>query len=219
MKHPMTGDYRSTNAKYFPPTKTHRGEFSKKTKRNRFIPIRHFKNKTNQNKLNMKKILVVTACAFLSIIGNKTFAQTANLNITISDVLSFTVSQPAGLSVNFDSETKYNNGITALATDHISVVSSRGYVIKAKAGTVTGTASLLPGTVKITSAIGATNSGNTSGLLSRVMLYCLHQRVLLQPLLQLPTAHGMVLILPTSSISLTSSVQTVRMQVKQLERM
>jgi hypothetical protein len=112
----------------------------------------------------MKKILVVTACAILSIIGNKTFAQTANLNITLSDVLSFTVSQPAGLSVNFDSETKYNNGITALATDHISVVSSRGYVIKAKAGTVTGTASLLPGTVKITSAIGATNSGNTSGL-------------------------------------------------------
>ncbi|MES2332719.1 MAG: hypothetical protein V4539_24135 [Bacteroidota bacterium] len=112
----------------------------------------------------MKKILTIAACAVLSIIGSKTFAQTANLNITLSDVLSFTVSQPAGLSVNFDSETKYNAGITALATDHISVVSSRGYVIKAKAGTVTGTAALAPGTVKLTSTIGATNSGNITGL-------------------------------------------------------
>ncbi|NCI50412.1 hypothetical protein GWC95_10800 [Sediminibacterium roseum] len=112
----------------------------------------------------MKKILVVAVVGVLSVIGSKTFAQTANLNITLSDVLSFTVSQPAGLSVNFDSESKYNNGITALATDHISVVSSRGYVIKAKAGTVTGSASLLPGTIKITSAIGATNNGNTAGL-------------------------------------------------------
>lgn len=112
----------------------------------------------------MKRILTIAVIATLSIIGNKSFAQTANLNITLSDVLSFTVSQPAGLSVNFDTETKYNTGITALATDHISVVSSRGYVIKAKAGTVTGTAALAPGTIKLTSAIGATNSGNTSGL-------------------------------------------------------
>lgn len=112
----------------------------------------------------MKKILVIASIAFLSILGNKTFAQTANLNITLSDVLSFTVSQPAALNVNFDSETKYTNGITALATDHISVVSSRGYVIKAKAGTVTGTAALLPGTVKLTSSIGASNNGNTAGL-------------------------------------------------------
>lgn len=112
----------------------------------------------------MKKIIAVAAIAIVSLFGSKTFAQTANLNITLSDVLSFTVSQPASLNVNFDSETKYNNGITALATDHISVVSSRGYVIKAKAGTVTGTASLAPGSIKITSAIGATNAGNTTGL-------------------------------------------------------
>jgi hypothetical protein len=112
----------------------------------------------------MKKILIITSCVVLSVIGNKSFAQTANLNITLSDVLSFTVTQPASLSVNFDNEAKYTTGITALATDHISVVSSRGYVIKAKAGTVTGTAALAPGSVKLTSTIGATNSGNTSGL-------------------------------------------------------
>src|ERR1700733_1897812 len=112
----------------------------------------------------MKKILFITMFAVLSIIGNKSFAQTANLNITLSDVLSFTVSQPAGLSVNFDNETKYTSGITALATDHISVVSSKGYIIKAKAGTVTGTAALAPGTVKITSSIGSTNTGNIGGI-------------------------------------------------------
>ncbi len=113
----------------------------------------------------MKKILII-AISFvtLSAVTNRSFGQTANLNITLSDVLSFTVSQPASLNVNFDSETKYNNGITALATDHISVVSSKGYVIKAKAGTVTGTAALNPNTVKLTSSIGSTNSGNTSGL-------------------------------------------------------
>jgi len=112
----------------------------------------------------MKKILIITTCAILSVISNRSSAQTANLNITLSDVLSFTVTQPAALSVNFDSEVKYNTGITALATDHISVVSSRGYTIKVKAGTVTGTAALAPGTVKLTSSIGATNTGNTSGL-------------------------------------------------------
>jgi hypothetical protein len=111
----------------------------------------------------MKKILTITI-GFLSLGFGKISAQTANLNITLADVLSFTVSQPSTLSVNFDNETKYTNGITALATDHISVVSSKGYTIKAKAGTVTGTAALAPASVKLTSSIGATNTGNTTGL-------------------------------------------------------
>ena len=112
----------------------------------------------------MKKTLFILGFTLLSVVASKTFAQTANVNITLSDVISFTVSQPAGLSVNFDSESKYNTGITALATDHITVVSSRGYIIKAKAGTVTGTAALSAGTIKLTSAIGATNGGNTTGI-------------------------------------------------------
>ena len=112
----------------------------------------------------MKKVLFLIAFVTVSIISNSSFAQTANLNITLSDVLSFTVTQPASLSVNFDSEAKYTSGITALATDHISVVSSKGYVVKAIAGTVTGTAALTPGSVKLTSSIGTGNSGNTSGI-------------------------------------------------------
>lgn len=112
----------------------------------------------------MKKVLYLIAFVTVSIISNSAFAQTANVNITLSDVLSFSVSQPSSLDVNFDTEAKYNNGITSLATDHISVISSKGYVVKAIAGTVTGAAALAPGSVKLTSAIGATNAGNTAGI-------------------------------------------------------
>jgi hypothetical protein len=112
----------------------------------------------------MKIVSLTLAILAVSIFGAKAFAQTANLNIILSDVLSFSVTQPASLDVNFDTEAKYTNGITAIATDHVSVTSSKGYVVKAVAGTVTGSAALAPETVKITSSIGATNNGNTVGI-------------------------------------------------------
>lgn len=110
----------------------------------------------------MKKIFALIA--FVTLISSASFAQTANLNITLSDVLSFSVTQPAALTVTFDTEAKYTNGITAVATDHISVVSSKGYVVKAIAGAVSGSAALTPGSVQLTSAIGTTNGGNTAGI-------------------------------------------------------
>lgn len=110
----------------------------------------------------MKKIFALIA--FITLISSVSFAQTANLNITLSDVLSFTVTQPSALSVNFDTEADYTNGITALATDHISVVSSKGYIVKAIAGLVTGDAALLPGSVQLSSTIGTTNAGNAAGI-------------------------------------------------------
>jgi hypothetical protein len=112
----------------------------------------------------MKKVIITIIILIVSIFVSKSFAQTANLNITLADVLSFSVTQPASLDVNFDTEAKYTNGITALATDHVSVTSSKGYIVKAVAGSVTGSAELAPGTVKITSSIGATNNGNTVGI-------------------------------------------------------
>jgi hypothetical protein len=112
--------------------------------------------------INMKKVF--TLIALFTTLSTASFAQIANLNITLSDVLSFTVTQPGSLDVNFDTEDKYTNGITALAPDHVSVTSSRGYVVKAVAGTVTGLASISPGTVKITSTVGATNNGNVTGI-------------------------------------------------------
>lgn len=98
------------------------------------------------------------------LMGSKSYAQTANLNITLTDVLSFTVTQPANLDVNFDTEEKYNKGITSLATDHVSVISSRGYVIKAMAGVITGQAGLTANSVSMTSSIGTTNIGNITGI-------------------------------------------------------
>lgn len=110
----------------------------------------------------MKKIFALIV--LLSTLSTMSFAQVANLNITLSDVLSFSVTQPGSLDVNFDTEEKYTNGITALASDHVSVTSSKGYIVKAIAGTVTGLAAISPGTVKITTALGVTNTGNTTGI-------------------------------------------------------
>lgn len=112
---------------------------------------------------NMKKVYTFLV-VFITTFSSASFAQVANLNITLSDVLSFSVTQPGSLDVNFDTEEKYTNGITALASDHVSITSSRGYIVKAVAGTVTGLASISPGTVKITSTIGATNNGNITGI-------------------------------------------------------
>jgi hypothetical protein len=111
----------------------------------------------------MKKLLFLVALVSVSL-ANTASAQIATLNITLGDVLSFSVTQPAALNVNFDSEAKYTNGITTVATDHITVTSSQGYVVKVIAGTVSGTATLNPNSVKITSSIGSTNAGNTSGI-------------------------------------------------------
>jgi len=114
----------------------------------------------------MKKLLFLITFLFAFTISENTFAQntTANLNISLSDVLSFNVTQPAELTVNFDSETKYTNGITALAIDHITVISTKGYTVKAISGTITGVSALTSSSIKISTAIGATNNGNTSGI-------------------------------------------------------
>lgn len=71
--------------------------------------------------------------------------QTANSNITHLDALSFALAQPAAFTVNFDSETKYTNRITALAADHISFISSKEYVVKTIAWTVAETVALTLG--------------------------------------------------------------------------
>lgn len=110
----------------------------------------------------MKKILL--SLLLTTFLNTMLSAQTANLNITLSDVLSFSVSQPSSLDVNFDTEEKYTNGITALAVDHVSVVSSKGYIVKIIAGAVTGLSVLSPSTIRVTSLIGSSNNGNTVGI-------------------------------------------------------
>ncbi|WP_316792226.1 hypothetical protein [Pedobacter frigoris] len=117
----------------------------------------------------MKKIILSVAVLVALLSTNKSFGQTtgtANLNITLSSVLSLTVSQPASLNVNFNDVTKYTNGIVADADDHLTVVSSSGYTIKAISGAITGPSSLTAASVKITTSIGTSNLGNTTGLAS-----------------------------------------------------
>lgn len=117
----------------------------------------------------MKRILLLAVVLTGFITVNKSFAQTtgtANLNITLSSVLSLTVSQPSSLNVDFNDATKYTNGIVADADDHLTVVSSSGYTIKAISGAITGPSSLTAASVKITTSIGTGNLGNTTGLSS-----------------------------------------------------
>ncbi len=114
----------------------------------------------------MKKIflLAVLLAGFSAGISfGQSTTGTANLNITLSDVLSMTVTQPPALTVNFDDETKYTSGITAVADDHITVISSKGYTVKAISGAITGPSALTAASVKLTAAIGGTNGGNTGG--------------------------------------------------------
>ncbi|MGZ3871379.1 MAG: hypothetical protein ACXVJD_00600 [Mucilaginibacter sp.] len=97
----------------------------------------------------------------------KTFAQTTatvNLNITLSDVLSLTV-PTTSLSLNFDSEAKYSDGITTTVDNHLNVLSSRNYKISVQAGTITGSSSLPANSVKLQAAAGS-SGGVFSGVAS-----------------------------------------------------
>ena len=114
----------------------------------------------------MKKIILAAVMMVIVLSTGKSFGQTsgtANLSITLSNVMSITITDPP--AVNFDSETKYTNGITNLATNNITVVSSGPYVVKAVAGTITGTSLLDAGSVLITAANGA-GGGNFDGITS-----------------------------------------------------
>lgn len=109
----------------------------------------------------MKKFIISAAFALFAFV-NTTSAQTgtANVNITLSNVLSMTLGT-SSVDMTFDNETKYTNGITTLAADQIVVVASRGYTVSAKAGTIT--AGMDASAVEITTAIGTGNTGSTSG--------------------------------------------------------
>ena len=110
----------------------------------------------------MRQGLFLVALVLLILTSNAIFAQSANMAITLLDALTFTVNQPTFLPVEED---KNNNRIEAIASDHISIISSRGYVVKAIFGERSGTAPGIDGLVKLTSLIGTTNKGNTSGLI------------------------------------------------------
>lgn len=109
----------------------------------------------------MRKGLFFSVFLLFSLMCNAVFAQSANMAITLGDALTFTINEPKFLPVDGD---KNNNSIQAIASDHISVVSSRGYIVKAISGAPRGSGSGIEGLVQVTSLIGTTNKGNTTGL-------------------------------------------------------
>lgn len=112
----------------------------------------------------MKKGLFLIVFVLLSLNSNAIFAQSVNMAITLMDALSFTVNPPDFLPTDESGKDKSGNYIGAVASDHIWVVSSRGYVVKAISGIEAGAAPGLDGLVRLSSLIGTTNMGNTAGL-------------------------------------------------------
>jgi hypothetical protein len=110
----------------------------------------------------MRKGLFLLAFVLLSLMSNAIFAQSANMAITLLDAITFTVNEPTFLPD--DKKDKNDNRIQAIASDHISVVSSRGYVVKAISGNPRGAGPGIDGLVQVSSLIGTTNQGNTAGL-------------------------------------------------------
>ena len=110
----------------------------------------------------MRKGLLLLASALCILFSNTVKAQSANMAITLLDALSFTINEPTFLT---DTKHKKDNIIQAIASDHISVVSSRGYIVKAIFGVPSGSSPGIEGLVQVSSLIGTTNRGNTAGLI------------------------------------------------------
>jgi hypothetical protein len=111
----------------------------------------------------MTRGLFLLVFVLLGLKSSVIFAQSANMAITLMDALSFTVNEPKFLSAG-NKKSKNDNGIEAIASDHISVVSSKGYVVKAISGQPSGSGAGIEGLIQVTSFIGTTNKGNTAGL-------------------------------------------------------
>ena len=111
----------------------------------------------------MRKGIFLLGFAFCTLIGDDILAQSTNMSITLLDALSFTINEPVFLADN-NSKNNNDNQIRAIASDQISIVSSKGYVVKAISGQRSGSGPGIEGLVQVSSLIGTTNKGNTVGL-------------------------------------------------------
>lgn len=108
----------------------------------------------------MKKVIVLFLFLFIAKAHSAVFAQTPGLTIKLLDALSFTISQPENLNLEYINGGKTKDKFVARIPDHITVISSRGYVVKAVSGAANGKEPK----VSLTSHISKTNKGNTYGL-------------------------------------------------------
>jgi len=109
----------------------------------------------------MKKALILLVFLFIAVAHSAVYAQSSGLSIKLLDALSFTISQPETLNLEYIDTGKLNDRLIAKIPNHITVISSRGYVVKAVSGASNGKESK----ISLTSYISKTNKGNTSGLI------------------------------------------------------
>ena len=107
----------------------------------------------------MKKVKIFIAILFIINMTNNVYAQTPGLTIKLLDALSFSISQPDQISVRSEKGNK-NERLIASIADHITVVSSRAYEVKATVGSGVKNESA----IKLNPYIGTSNKGNTTGL-------------------------------------------------------
>jgi hypothetical protein len=86
----------------------------------------------------MKKVLFLIVFLFITLSTTMINAQTPGLSIQLLDALSFSINQPENLDLEYVNTGKFKDRILAKIPDHITVVSSRGYVVKAVSGANTG---------------------------------------------------------------------------------
>ena len=108
----------------------------------------------------MKKVFILFVFLFIAVAHSAVYAQTPGLTIKLLDALSFKISQPEDLNLEYINNDKMKDRFVATIPDHITVISSRGYEVRAVSDFGNGKDS----NVSLTSHIGKTNKGNTSGI-------------------------------------------------------
>lgn len=108
----------------------------------------------------MKKVFVFFIFLFISTINSNIYAQAPGLTIKLLDALSFTITQPELLDFVSRKGNKKKDMMIAKVADHITVVSSRGYVVRA----ISGSGIKDDAKLSLSPFFGETNKGNTNGV-------------------------------------------------------
>ena len=106
----------------------------------------------------MKKIFVIFL--FIATFNSKIYAQAPGLTIKLLDALSFTITQPDLLDFVSRKGNKKKEIMIAKVADHITVVNSRGYEVRA----ISGSGIKDDAQLSLSPFFGETNKGNTSGV-------------------------------------------------------
>jgi len=108
----------------------------------------------------MKKVFALFLFLFIGTNNLKIYAQAPGLSIKLLDALSFTITQPELLNFVSKNGNKKKDMMIAKVADHITVISSRGYEVRAISGSGIKDGPFL----SLSPFFGETNKGNTNGV-------------------------------------------------------